>query len=57
MAFEFESDLGDIVDWGRKWLLDFNALKTQLVSYHHSNNTGTIDVKIDGSFVKEKIIF
>ena len=57
MAFEFESDLGDIVDWGRKWLLDFNALKTQLVSYDHSNNTGTIDVKIDGSFLKEKIIF
>ena len=57
MASEFESDLEDIVDWGRKWLLDFNASKTQLVSYDHSNNTGTIDVKIDGSFLKEKIIF
>ena len=28
---EFESDLRDTVDWGRKWLVDFNAGKTQLV--------------------------
>ena len=33
------------MDWGRKWLLDFNAGKTQLVSFNQTN-TGTIDVKI-----------
>ena len=27
LASEFESDLRDTVDWGRKWLVDFNALK------------------------------
>ena len=31
LAFELESDLQDTVDWGRKWLVDFNAGKTQLV--------------------------
>ena len=28
---ELESDLRDTVDWGRKWLVDFSAGKTQLV--------------------------
>ena len=49
MASELESDLRDTVDWGRKWLVDFNAGKTQLVSFEQSNNTGAIDKKIDGS--------
>ena len=33
LASEYESDLRDTVDWGRKWLVDFNAGKTQLVSF------------------------
>ena len=47
-AAELESDLQDTVNWGRKWLVDFNAGKTQLASFDQSNNTGTIDVKMDG---------
>ena len=27
------SDLWDNVCWGRKWLVDFNVAKTQLVSF------------------------
>ena len=27
LASELESDLRDTVDWGRKWLVDFNAGK------------------------------
>ena len=42
------------MDWSRKWLVDFNARKTQLVSFDRSNNTGAIDVKMDGSVLKEK---
>ena len=38
LASEIESDLRDTVDWGRKWLVDFNARKTQLVSFDRSNN-------------------
>ena len=54
LASELESDLQDTVDWGRKWLVDFNAGKTQLVSFDRSNNTGAIDVKMDGSVLEEK---
>ena len=36
LASELESDLRDTVDWGRKWLVDFNAGKTQLVSFNRS---------------------
>ena len=52
LASEVESDLRDTVDWGRKWLVDFNAGKTQLVSFDRSNNTGIVDVKMDGSVLE-----
>ena len=51
LASELESDLRDTVDWGRKWPVDFNAGKTQLVSFDQSNNTG---VKMDGCVLEEK---
>ena len=54
LASELESDLLDIVGWGRKWLVDFNAGKSQLVLFDWSNNTGAIDVKMDGSVNEEK---
>ena len=56
-ASELESDLQDTVDWGRKWLVNFNAGKTQLVSFDRSNNTGAIDVKMNGSVLEEKTSF
>ena len=52
LASELESDLQDTVDWGRNWLVDFSAGKTQPVSFDRSNNTGAIDVKMDGSVFK-----
>ena len=53
LALELESDLQDTVDLGKEWLVDFNAGKTQLVSFDRSNNTGSIDVKMDGSVLEE----
>ena len=41
----------------RIWLVDFNAEKTQLVSFDPSNSTGAIDVKMDGSTLEEKSSF
>ena len=38
------------MDWGRKWLVDFNAGKTQLVLFDGSDNTSSIDVKVIESF-------
>ena len=45
------------MDWGKKWLVDFNAWKTQLVSFDQSNNNGSIDVKMDGSVLEDKSSF
>ena len=40
-------------DWDRRWLINFNAGKTQLLSFDWSNNTDAIDVKMDGSVLEE----
>ena len=45
LTSELESDLRDTVDWGRKWLVDFSAETTQLVSFNRSNNYCIIVVK------------
>ena len=57
LASELESDLQDMVDWGKKWLVDFNAGKTQLVLFDRYNNSGSIDVKMGGSVLEEKSTF
>ena len=58
MASELKFDLQDTVNWGKKWLVDFNAGKTQLVLFDQSNNTCSIDVKMDGPVLfKEKSSF
>ena len=56
-ASDLESDLRDTVDWGKNWLVDFNAEKIQLVSFNQSNNNGSIDVKMDRSVLEEKSSF
>ena len=56
LASELEFDLRETVVWGRKWLLDFNARKTQLVSFDWSNNTGAIDVKMDRSVFEKNYV-
>ena len=47
----------DTVDWERNWLVEFNARKTQLISFDWSKNTGAIDVEMDGSVLEEKSYF
>ena len=42
LASELESDLRSTMDGGKKWLVDFNAWKTQLVSSNRSNNIATL---------------
>ena len=54
MAFKLESDLRDTVDWRRKRLVDFNVVKTRLVSFDWFNNT---DVKRDRSVLDKKVSF
>ena len=57
LASELESDLQGIVDWGKKWFVDFNTGKTQLVLFDCSNNAGATDVKMDGSVLEERPSF
>ena len=57
LASELESDLQGTVDWGKKWLVDFSAGKTHLVSFDQCNKNGCIDVKMDGSVLEEKSSF
>ena len=45
------------MDWARKWLVDFNSGKPQLVLFDQSNNAGAIDVKMDGFVFVEKSSF
>ena len=45
------------MDWGRKWLVDFNAGKTQLISLDWSNNMGDTAVKMYGSVLEEQSSF
>ena len=57
VASELQSDLQDTMEWGKKWLVDLNAGKIQLVSIDWSNNTSAIDVKVDGSLLDGKASF
>ena len=45
------------MEWGKKWHLDLNTGKTQLVWFDRSNNSGSIDVKMNGSGLEEKSSF
>ena len=54
LASELESNVQDTVDSGKKWLVDFNTGKTPLASCARSKNSGSINVKIDGSVSEEK---
>ena len=39
---------------GKRWIVDFIARKTQLVSSDQSIGNGSIDMKMDGSLLEEK---
>ena len=57
MTAELESGVSDTMDWDRKWLVNFNSGKAQLISFDQSNNTSAIDKKMDGSVLEKKISF
>ena len=54
---ELQFELQDTIDWDRKWPVDFNAGKFELVLFDWSCNSAAIDVKIDGSVLEEKSYF
>ena len=42
------------MDWSKKWLVDFNAGKTQMISFDLSSDTDSIDMKMDVSVLEKK---
>ena len=57
LASELLSDPQDTVEWSRKWFVDFNVGKTQLVYFDRSNIISAIDVKMEGSSLQENNLF
>ena len=57
LASEFKSDLLDTIDWGKKQLVDFDVGKNSIDSFDWSNNSGAIDVRMDGSFKILGVLF
>ena len=57
LAFELKSDLLDTIGWGKKQLVDFDEEKHDIDSFHRPNNSGAVDVKMDWSVLKKKVIF
>ena len=55
LSSELESDLLDTMDWGRKWLFNFNAGKTQLVSFGQFLTLVLLMWKWNGLFFFRKI--
>ena len=55
LASELKSDLLDSTDWGKKQLVNFDDGKYNLYSFERPNNSGAIDLKMDGSVFKENI--
>ena len=56
-ASELESDLRECEQKQKKCLVDFNAAKTQMVSFCLFSKTGTILVKMDETVLDEKSFF
>ena len=56
LASQLESDLSNTVDWTRKWLVDFDSEKIQLLEFYQSNNSGAIVVKMYGSSLEKKML-
>ena len=57
LASELESDLPHTVDLSKKWLVNFNDGKTQLILFNQSNNSVSVDVIMDGYALEEKSSF
>ena len=52
-ASERQSNLLNTIDCGMNWLIGFSAGRTQLVLFDRSNNSGAVDMKVDGSALEE----
>ena len=54
LALELACNLRDMVNWDRKWLVNFNTQKNQVVSFDLLYNYDAIDMKMNGSVIENK---
>ena len=58
LASNLSSDLSNIVDWGKKWLVAFNSAKTKLLSIHHHKQVPTLPpIMMDNSVLTDAPFF
>ena len=56
LATDLSDDLEHVVQWGKTWLVSFNASKTKLVSFHHhQTDPGFHPVVMDASTLSESV--
>ena len=53
-AGELERDLSDIVEWGNRWLVTFNATKTKLLSFNRHRDPLLVPVKMSSTELHEE---
>ena len=56
-AGELERDLSDIVEWGNRWLVTFNATKTKLLSFNRHRDPLLVPVKMSSTELHEETSF
>ena len=56
-AGELERDLSDIVEWGNRWLVTFNATKTKLLSFNRHRDPLLVSVKMSSTELHEETSF
>ena len=56
-AGELERDLSDIVEWGNRWLVTFNATKTKLLSFNRHRDPLLVPVKMSSIELHEETSF
>ena len=56
-AGELERDLCDIVEWGNRWLVTFNATKTKLLSFNRHRDPLLVPVKMSSTELHEETSF
>ena len=56
-AGELELDLRSIVEWGNRWLVTFNAIKTYLLSFNRHRDPLLVPVEMNGIVSPEDTSF
>ena len=55
LATALTIDLNNVVEWGKKWLVTFNASKTKLITFHHYRaNTPCPEITMNGVPLEEQ---